>query len=450
MTRGSLFKGIILFSVPLMFSNLMQIFFNMADLAVVGRFAGAIALGSVGSTTILVSLYTGILLGISSGVNSVVALFAGAGNTDSVRKTVSTSFVISLVSGFLLMGIGMIFAPSILEMLNTKQELIGGAILYLRIYLLGAPALSIFNYGNGVLSAVGDTRRPLRYLSIAGIINIVLNVIFVIFLKRSVDGVAVASVIAQYISAILIFRCLILEDGDYALHLSDVFTRQGRMSYISRRVAAQVLGIGIPSAIQYSLFAFANLFVQTSINSFDHVVVEGHSAASNADIVVYDMMAAFYTACTSFIAQNFGAGNKKRIMHSYLITTFYSFVIGLVLGGTFMLCSRQFLSVFTNESEVIYWGRAKLYVMGLSYCLSAFMDNATAAARGIGKSVAPTFMVIGGSVVFRILWLVTVFPLFHTTQSIYLLYPVSWIVTAIPENIYFFMCYKKLKFSEPS
>lgn len=334
MVNGPLARKILIYSIPLMFSNLLQVFFNMTDVAVVGKFAGARALGSVGSTTIIITLTTGILLGMGGGVNAVTALHMGAEDYQRVHKTVHTSVILCFIAGLLLLVAGLVFSKPLLEVMNTKPELIDGATAYLMIYLCGSPALALYNFGNGVLSAVGDTKRPLIYLSISGIINIVLNLFFVIVCRLGVIGVAIASIIAQYISAALIIRFLMKTYGSYGLRMKDIA--------IDGDAAAAVLRIGVPAAIQYSLFAIANICIQTSINSFSHVVVEGNSAATNADSLIYDMMAAFYTACTSFIAQNLGARKKERVLRTFFITLAYSFLMGLVLGVALFIFQRPF------------------------------------------------------------------------------------------------------------
>lgn len=436
MCQGSLWKNLWLYSIPLMFSNVLQILFNLSDVAVVGKFAGPTALGAVGSTTILITLTTGLLQGMSAGVNSVVALFLGGQKKAEVKKAVHTAFLLCLFLGILVLAAGLLFASPVLLLMNTKEELMEGAVLYLTIYLLGSPALAMYNYGNAILSAVGDTKRPLKYLSISGVMNIILNLVFVIVFHLSVMGVALASIISQYVSAALILNHLRRVEGDYRLNLAEL--------RCDGRTAGRILRIGIPSAIQYSLFAIANLFVQTAVNYFDHVVVEGNSAAANADSIVYDMMAAFYTACTSFIAQNMGAGKKDRILKTFGITTLYSFLVGAGLGGLLVLFRVPFLLLFTSDAQVLSYGMIRLTIMGLSYGISAFMDNATAASRGIGKSTMPTVIVILGSVVFRIIWIYTVFAYFHTLESLYLLYACAWTVTAICGNLYFLVNYRKL------
>ena len=434
---GSLWKKIFMFSVPLMFTNILQVVFNMSDLAVVGNFVGPIALGAVGSTSILVTLFTGILIGLAGGINAVTALFIGSGNKTELKQTVHTAALISLAAGVLITVLGIAFSRPILTLMHTKDELINDAVLYLRIYLLGMPALGLYNFGNAVLSASGDTKRPLYYLSFAGVLNVLLNLFFVIVCKMGVAGVAVASILSQYLSAVLILRVLFKSSAAFGLQLKEL--------RITPDKAGRILKIGIPSAFQYALFAIANLFVQTGVNSFDHVMVEGNSAAANADPLVYDMMAAFYTACSSFIAQNYGAKKSDRILKSYLICLLYSFVVGLVLGVGLYLLRYPFLSLFTSDTTVVDAGIRRLSIMALSYSVSAFMDCTIAASRGLGKSIVPTIVVIMGSCVFRIVWIYTIFAHFRTIQSLYLLYVFSWMITAIAEIIYFIIVYRKVK-----
>ena len=438
--EGSLWKKILFYSVPLMFSNILQVVFNMSDIAVVGKFAGSIALGAVGSTSILITLFTGVLIGLASGVNSLTALYIGSKSDQNVRETVHTSAILCLCAGILIALLGILFSKPILTLMHTKDELITDAVCYLRIYLLGMPALALFNFGNAVLSAIGDTKRPLYYLSFAGVLNVLLNLFLVIVCRMGVAGVALASIIAQYLSAIMVIRLLFKSQGNYCLRLC--YLR------VSRDKVTRILKIGLPCAVQYALFAIANLFVQAGVNSFDHIMVEGNSAAANADPLVYDMMAAFYTACASFIAQNFGAQKKDRIPKSFFICLLYSFLAGLVLGVALYVLRYPFLSLFTNESDVIVAGTRRLSIMALSYCTSAFMDTAIAASRGLGKTMIPTFIVIMGSCVFRIIWIYTIFAHYKTIESLYPLYLFSWSITAVAEWIYFWWIYFILFYSD--
>ena len=427
LTEGPLAKQILLVSLPLALSNLLQVLFNMSDVAVVGRFAGSTALGSVGSTSIFVTLFTGFLIGLSNGINVLVARFYGARHADDVEKTVHSALLVSIAAGVLLLLIGLLGSPALLHLLNTKEDLYPGAVLYLRVYFLGMPALALYNYGNAIFSAIGETKKPLYYLCIAGALNILLNLFFVIVCHLAAAGVALASIISQYISAALVILSLRRSGSVVRLERS--------MLRIEPHKAKQVLSLSIPAGLQNAIFAIANLFIQAGVNSFDELMVEGNAAAANADALVYDVMAAIYTACSSFMSQNYGAGKRKRIIHSYFISMLFSFGIALVMSALLVIFGRQFLGIFTNVEEVAQAGMIRLRIMGCSYAFSAFMDCTIAANRGLGKSFVPTVIVIMGSCVFRIIWVYTVFAYFHTIESLYLLYIVSWAITAAAEMI---------------
>ena len=385
LTHGPLVQQIILFSLPLMATNVLQVLFNMSDVAVVGQFAGPEALGSVGSTSILVSLFTGFLIGMGSGVNVVVARYIGARHDQDVHEAVHTSLILSLIVGVIIMALGFLFTPAMLSMLGTKPVLM------------------------------------------AGVINILLNLFFVIVCHLAAAGVALASIISQYISAALVILSLRRSGSVVRLERS--------MLRIEPHKAKQVLSLSIPAGLQNAIFAIANLFIQAGVNSFDELMVEGNAAAANADALVYDVMAAIYTACSSFMSQNYGAGKRKRIIHSYFISMVFSFGIALVMSALLVIFGRQFLRIFTNVEEVAQAGMIRLRIMGCSYAFSAFMDCTIAANRGLGKSFVPTVIVIMGSCVFRIIWVYTVFAYFHTIESLYLLYIVSWAITATAEMI---------------
>lgn len=443
LTEGSLSKKILIFSIPLMFSNLLQVLFNMADLAVVGNFAGSNSLGSVGSTTILVGLFTGFLIGLGGGINVLVALYIGARNEKEVKETVSTSYTLCIVMGFLLLLIGVLGARGILSLMNTKPELMDGAVLYLRIYFLGLPALAIYNCGNAILSAAGNTKKPLIYLTIAGIVNVVLNLVFVIGFHLDVAGVAIASIISQYISAFLITYSLTHDSQIYSVSLSDIFSLKRASKIVKKDKLVSLLKLGLPAGFQNVIFMFANLFVQAGVNSFSATMVSGNSAAANADSLVYEVMAAFYVACSSFMGQNLGAKKKERVIKSYFISLTYSFLIGLLLGLLILFMGPAFLSLFTSDADVVDAGMYRLKIMSVSYAISAFMDCTIAASRGLGKTVVPTIIVIIGSCIFRVIWIYTIFAYFKTIPSLYLLYIFSWAITAIAEIIYFHKVYKE-------
>ena len=435
MTQGNLWKQMFIFSLPLMASNLLQVLFNMSDIAVVGQFAGSHALGSVGSTSTLAALYSGFLIGMGAGVNVLTARFLGAREESDVRETVHTASAVCLAIGLALMALCFFLARPLLTLLGTKDELIDGAILYLHIYSFGLPAMALYNFGSAVLTASGDTKRPLIFLSIAGGLNICLNLFFVICCKMAADGVALATIISQYTSAILVLRVLLRSKDLYRLDLKN-FSLSGEK-------AKRLLALGVASGMQHAIFQLANLFIQSAVNTFSAAVVEGNSAAANADSIVYEVMAAIYTGCSTFISQNYGAHNKQRILKAYGVSTVYSFGVGAVLGLTLMFFGSGFLHFFTPDPEVIAAGMEKLHIMGWSYAFSAFMDNTLAASRGLGKSAVPMGIVIFGSCVFRVIWVYTIFAMFHTLTSLYLLYIFSWSLTALGQILYFSRCYKQ-------
>ena len=311
LTEGPLAKQIFLVSLPLVLSNLLQVLFNMSDVAVVGRFAGSTALGSVGSTSIFVTLFTGFLIGLSNGINVLAARFYGARHADDVEKTVHSALLVSIAAGVLLLLIGLLGSPALLHLLNTKEDLYPGAVLYLRVYFLGMPALALYNYGNAIFSAIGETKKPLYYLCIAGVLNILLNLFFVIVCHLDVAGVALASAISQCVSALLVLRALTRVQDCYALDFHKVA--------LDPATTQRILALGLPAGFQNAVFAIANLFIQAGVNSFDSLMVKGNSAAANADNMIYDAMAAFYMACASFMSQNYGAGKPDRVKKSYFI-----------------------------------------------------------------------------------------------------------------------------------
>lgn len=436
----SLWHRIIVFSFPLMLSNVIQVLFHMADVAIVGRFSGTIALGAVGSTAMAVTLFVGFLIGTAGGVNALVARYIGAKDDAEVRKTVHSSLLILFIIGVIFLLFGIFGSRWLLLLLGTKDDLIDKATRYMQIFFVGMPALALYNFGNAVFSAIGNTKKPLIYLSASGVINVILNLFFVLVCGMDVEGVAIASAVSHYVSAILIMTALLKTKENYGVKIREIrFTAKN---------SKEILSLGLPSGFQHSIFYIANLFIQAGINSFNTVTVAGISAASNADGLVYDVMNAVYTACSSFIGRSFGEGDKPAIKKTYFITLLYSFGAGAIVAFGILAIGPTFLSLFTKEPEVIDEGMKRLLIMGFSYPFSAFMDNAIAALRGIGKSLLSACFVIIGSCIFRIIWMYTVFAYFHTVESLYLLYICSWTLTAILETVYFVICYKKLDFSK--
>lgn len=435
LTSGSLWSGIFIFSIPLVFSNILQVLFNLADVAVVGRFAGPLSLGAVGSTPQLIFFFVGILQGIGGGVNVIAAYNVGAREKKDLSETVHTSFIICLLFGIGILVLCQIFAVPVLSILKTKDELIELAALYVKIYVLSMPATAIYNWGNALLNAIGDTKRPLIFLLIAGIINVVLNLIFVIVFNMDVAGVAWASVISQYISAILILITICKGSQDIKLDFKKL--------KLSSSKVKRILRIGLPAGLQNSIFAFANMFIQFGVNSFDSMTVAGISASSQADPICYEMMAAFYAAGASFIGQNHGAGNKERVKQTYLISMLYSFFAAVIFSVILWIFRYEFMNLFTTNQAVIDSGIKRIAIMCLTYGCSCLMDNTIAACRGLGHTIVPSLVVSIGSCLFRIVWIYTVFAYFGTINSLFALYAVSWTLTGIAEIFYFIYIFKK-------
>ena len=435
LTVGNLPKQIMFFSLPLMVTNVLQVMFNIADIAVVGRFAGDMALGSVSSAAIVAIFFGGMIMGFGGGINVVVAYHYGTKNHDNIAKSVSTAFIISVIIGLTFFTTAQCVCHPLLTLIGTRAELFGGAKLYLRIVFCGLPAGAIYNFGNAVYSAAGDTRKPFYILTVSGIINIILNLVFVIFCKMSVAGVALATVISQYLSAGSVLIALIMSKQPHKLRLSALKLDPGMLKTI--------LSLGLPYSAQIGVFHIANMFFQYGVNSFDASFVAGNGAAGNADAIVYNMMAAFYTACGSFMGQNFGAGIRRRIRDSYLWCLLFSAAVGQIAFFLFIIFGQTFMSIFSSDPAVIRAGIYRLRYLGMVYGVTALMDCTIAGARALGHGIMPTIIVIMGSCVFRIIWIFTIFARIHTPASLFMLYPASWTITAIAELVYFAVIYRR-------
>lgn len=435
MTEGPLLKKIFIFSMPLVATNILQILFNMTDSAVVGRFSGYLALAAVGSTAQMIFFCSGVLGGLGGGVNVLAAFCIGQKNQHDLHITVRASFVSCLFAGVLLLAAGTVFARPVLEMLKTKPEVLDDAAVYFRIYMICMPAMALYYFGNAILSAHGDTKSPLLYLVLSGIINVILDILLVVVFHLDAVGVGIATVVAQFVSCALTLAKL------YKILKSSGFDFKCRK--ISRSKVAQIVKVGIPAGLQNAIFALANLFIVAAVNSFDAAMVAGNAATMNGDNLVYNIMTAFYTAGATFIGQNFGAHKKHRILGSYFVSLGYAAFAGFVLGAVLYLRGREFFSLFTTDQIVVDYAMKKFRIMTYSFGISAFMDGTIAASRGMRKTLVPSLMVFLGSCVLRIGWVFTVFAHYRTVESLFLLYPFSWAVTAVFEIIYFIFVYKK-------
>ena len=439
MCSGPILRKMLMFALPLMLSSILQLLFNAADIVVVGKFAGDNSLAAVGSNTALINLLTNLFIGLSIGANVVAARHYGAKAWDDLRRTVHTAMLLSMLSGALLLVLGVIGAEQMLIWMQTPEEVLPLATVYLRIYFLGMISTMVYNFGSALLRAVGDTKRPLYFLLCAGIINVILNLLFVIGFQMDVMGVAIATVISETVSALLVLRCLVKEKGGIHLEL--------RAMRIDRKKMLQILRIGLPAGFQGVVFALSNVVIQSSVNIFGNIVVAGNSAAANLEGFVYMAMNAFYQTTLSFVSQNYGAGEQKRINRIILLGEACVIVTGTLLGNMVVFFGNDLLQIYSNNPEVIAAGMVRLHYISMIYALCGIMDVMVGALRGIGYSIMPMIVSIVGVCVLRLIWLATVFqiPEFHKIETVYLSYPVTWLVTAIAHFICFIVVRKKLE-----
>lgn len=439
MTKGSIFSRLVLFSVPLILSSLLQLLFNAADVIVVGRFAGDNSLAAVGSTSSLINLMLNIFVGLSVGSNVVAANFFGAGNKKELHNTVHTSMMLSLYSGIILTIIGIVFTKPILILMGTKEAVLELASIYLRVYFAGITATLIFNFGSALLRAKGDTQRPLIILFAAGIINLILNLIFVIVFRMDVAGVALATVLSQCFAAALVIFILCCEKDDFKFFLSKL--------KIYPHILGKILRIGLPAGFQGMMFSFSNVVIQSSVNSFGPVVIAGNSAAISLEGFVYMSMNGFSQGALTFASQNMGAGQLQRIKKFIFVSLLSVTVIGEGLGLLFVYFAEGLLGLYSKNPEVIAAGVRRITLICSTYALCGIMDTMSNIIRGIGYSFVPMIVCIAGVCVFRILWLSTLFkiPQFHTEFIIFISYPISWTLTFICHCICFSILFKKIK-----
>ena len=425
MCSGPILRKMLMFALPLMLSSILQLLFNAADIVVVGKFAGDNSLAAVGSNTALINLLTNLFIGLSIGANVVAARHYGAKAWDDLRRTVHTAMLLSMLSGALLLVLGVIGAEQMLIWMQTPEEVLPLATVYLRTYFLGMISTMVYNFGSALLRAVGDTKRPLYFLLCAGIINVILNLLFVIGFQMDVMGVAIATVISETVSALLVLRCLVKEKGGIHLEL--------RAMRIDRKKMLQILRIGLPAGFQGVVFALSNVVIQSSVNIFGNIVVAGNSAAANLEGFVYMAMNAFYQTTLSFVSQNYGAGEQKRINRIVLLGEACVIVTGTLLGNMVVFFGNDLLQIYSNNPEVIAAGMVRLHYISMIYALCGIMDVMVGALRGIGYSIMPMIVSIVGVCVLRLIWLATVFqiPEFHKIETVYLSYPVTWILTSL-------------------
>ena len=437
MVTGPLLGKILIFAIPLVLSGILQLLFNAADIVVVGQFVGNQALAAVGSTGALINLLINLFMGLSIGTNVLVARSYGAGKKDELDEVVHTSILTALLSGTFLVIVGLLLARPALEIMGTPEDVIDEAAVYMRIYFIGMPSTMAYNFGSAVLRAVGDTKRPLYFLTVSGVVNVILNLIFVIVFRMSVSGVALATIISQTLSAFLVLRCLMLTDSDYKLVLS-------RLRIVPDKFF-KMLSIGLPAGLQGTLFSLSNVLIQSSVNSFGSVAMAGNTAASNVEGFVYTSMNSIYQTSISFTGQNHGAMKVKRIGKILLMCQTIVILIGLVMGNAVYFFGSDILKLYSSDPQVIEYGLRRMSIIATTYFLCGMMDVIVGSLRGMGYSIMPMLVSLAGACGFRVLWIYTIFQEYHTLQCLYISYPISWTLTFSVHFICFLVVYGRLR-----
>lgn len=436
MCNGSILDKLVSFSIPLMLSGILQLLFNAVDIIVVGQFTGNEALAAVGSTTALINVFVNLFIGISLGASVLAARFYATGQEKEMSETVHTSITLALISGIAMGIIGVIAAKGALELMDTPDNVLNLSTLYMRIYFMGMPFFMLYNYGAAILRAVGDTKRPLLFLIISGATNVVLNLLLVIQFHLGVAGVAIATVISQCISCILVLRCLYLSDGSYQLR----FNKLG----MKTRYVKQIFQIGIPAGIQSTIINFSNVLLQSSVNSFGSVAMAGYTAANNILGFLYVSVNSITQACMSFTSQNYGVRKFKRMDKVLLECSGLTVIVALVLGGGSYLFGAELMHIYTKSTKVIECGVDIMLYTTVTYFLCGIMDLLPGALRGMGHSTVPMILSVIGTVGTRIVWIYVIFPCHRSLDFLFISYPVSWLLTIVMQVICFYFVRKKV------
>ena len=437
MLEGDLFINILLFALPVTASGIIQLLFNAVDMIVVGQFSGSSSMAAVSSTSSLISLITNLFIGLSVGSSVCIARRIGSGDYEKISDAVQTSITLALIFGIILMGFGIVFSRTLLEMMKSPVDVIDLSTLYLRVYFTGMPATMVYNFASAVLRAKGDTKRPLLALTISGVLNALLNLFFVVSLKMDVAGVALASSLSAYVSAIIVVIVLVTDPG---------FTRfDPRHLYIEKGAFADIARVGIPAGIQSTVFSISNVVIQSSINSFGSAAMAGNGAGSSISNFIYSGMNSFYQTCLTFTSQNVGAGKIDRVKKILILCLLDVTVTGIVLGWASVFFGEQLLSLYTYDPEVVWYGMIRLRYICIPYFIYGMMDVLVGSLRGMGSSVAPMIVSLLGVCAFRLLWVYTYFQVHNTFEDLFLSYPVSWIITAGTLLVMNIIVYEKLK-----
>lgn len=436
MCNGSIMDKLVSFALPLMLSGILQLMFNAVDIIVVGRFSGSEALAAVGSTTALINVFTNLFIGISLGANVLAARFFAAGRKEEMSETVHTSITLALISGILMAFVGLVFSKGALELMGTPEDVIGLSTLYMRIYFMGMPFFMLYNYGAAILRAVGDTKRPLYFLIIAGVINAGLNMVLVIVFGLGVAGVGIATVFSQMVSCVLVLTCLCRTEGSYKLS----FSKLSMKGYYLK----QIFQVGIPAGIQSTVINFSNALLQSSVNSFGSTAMAGYTAANNILGFLYVSINSVTQACMSFTSQNYGVNKPKRMDRVMMDCVILSVGVSLVFGCGAYAFGGEILKIYTTDPEVIGCGMEILALTTVTYFLCGVMDLFPGALRGMGASAVPMILSIIGTVGTRIVWIFGIFPSHRSLKILFVSYPASWMLTILMQAVCFYFVRKKV------
>ena len=437
MCNGTIMDKLISFALPLMISGMLQLMFNAVDIIVVGRFTGSQALAAVGSTTALICTFTNLFIGVSLGANVLAARFYASGKTKEMSETVHTAILLALISGIAMSIIGILCARESLVLIATPDDIIGQAALYLRIYFFGMPFFMLYNYGAAILRAVGDTKRPLMYLIAAGTANAVLELILVIIFKMGVAGVAIGTITSQFISCVLVIRCLCKTNAIYKLYISKL--------RIKKYYLIQILKVGLPAGIQSTVINFSNVLLQSSVNSFGEIAMAGYTAANNILGFLYVSVNSVTQACMSFTSQNYGVRKFKRMDKVLADCAILSIIVSVVIGGGSYLLGHQILGIYTKQEDVIQCGMEILSISTIPYFLCGLMDMIPGSMRGVGYSAVPMILSIIGTVGTRLVWIYGVFPEHRSLYVLFMSYPVSWGLTIVMQAICLVFVRRKIR-----
>ena len=433
MTHGPLLDKLIIFTIPIILSGVLQLLFNAADVIVVGRFAGEASLAAVGSTGSLINLMTNLFIGMSVGANVCAAQFYGGGQYKDVKKTVHTSTAFSIICGVVLIFIGLFLARPILEIMGSPEDVIGLAALYVRIYFMAMPAVMLYNFLAAILRAAGDTTHPLMFLTVAGVVNVILNLILVVFFNMGVAGVAIATVTSNYISCGMLVAFFTKQEDALKLEFSKI--------RIDKKILNRIIRIGLPAGIQGTVFSLSNVVIQSAINSFGTAVIAGSSAAASIEGFVYVSMNSVSQTCVTFVGQNYGAGDEKRVKRVIFECLGIVTVVGLILGNLAYYFASPLLGIYTDSSAAVAAGTLRLFWVCCPYFLCGIMDTLTGGLRGLGRSTVPMIVSLIGACATRLVWIATYFQLHKTEDVLFFSYPGSWLLTLSVHSICLIIVY---------